>query len=131
MSDSTATGETANDGLSMAFDELLRCPSTQQQLTRHDGVLSNQENVEYPVFNEIPWLLADPQYSLVDWQIKISSFYEFLVQEVKSLQAKSSQAHGLTKERLQNLAQAKQQFARQVVELTQVLLQQAPDQKLL
>ena len=114
------------------LDHILRCPLSGQPLQRSkDELISEQGAYSYPLFGDVPWLLANPRFSIADWQIKISHLYEHLVAESKQLGVQSQSAQGRTRERLVTLARAKQAYARQLVEITNLLLQEAPDQGLL
>lgn len=113
------------------LDNILRCPQNGGVLSRSTQGLS-ADAVTYPLFESIPWLLPNPEYALVDWQIKISTLYEHLISEAKHLALASTRAtRAVTEARLKRLAIGKQTFAQQMLGVIEPLLQSPPDAKLL
>lgn len=117
-----------------ALDDILRCPQSGNSLTRSEQALSSSADggVSYPIFDQVPWLLPNPEFALVDWQIKISTLYEHLSSEAKQLALASTQP-GLpaTLVRLKQLAVGKNTFAQQLLNIMEPLLLSPPDAALL
>ncbi|MGH1487139.1 MAG: Trm112 family protein, partial [Cellvibrionaceae bacterium] len=99
--------------------DLLACPSTGNDLQLSDGILTI-ENTEhtYPIVSDIPWLLPNPQNSLIDWSVKLNHFHQVLSHEIAELEQEiASTTSPATKERLEKLLVGKQQFVRTVFDL--------------
>ncbi|VUD53387.1 hypothetical protein TDB9533_01824 [Thalassocella blandensis] len=71
----------------------------------------------YPVVGGVPWLLPNPQNSLLDWSGKLHHFAQVLAAEIKQLEHELSRVEGLTHDRLSRVLQGKQHFIRRVGEL--------------
>lgn len=98
--------------------ELLACPSTGSDLKMGDGCLVSADgSQQYPLINNVPWLLPNPHNSLVDWGTKLNHFNQVLLSEIKGLEQSLKHASGPTEERLQRLFNGKQAFLRRVSEL--------------
>ncbi len=98
--------------------ELLACPSTGCDLQMGDGCLVSADGAQqYPLINNVPWLLPNPHNSLVDWGTKLNHFNQILLSEIKGLEQSLKHASGPTEERLQRLLNGKQTFLRRVSEL--------------
>jgi len=118
------------------LDALLRCPKTGGVLQRESNQLvcadEGANRQVYPLFDGIPWVLPNPSFALVDWQIKISTLYEHLGAEARALAAAASaETRSQTRARLDRLAFAKKAFGQQIAEITQPLLQSPPSAQLL
>lgn len=120
--------------VSSALIDVLRCPETLLPLSLceskpRDSVSSDvaedsvrylqSENTEvrYPIVGGIPWMLPNPQNSLLDWGSKLHHFAQVLAEEIKLLEADLPKTQGPTQLRLQKLLQGKQHFIRRVGEL--------------
>jgi len=97
---------------------MIRCPLKGSELTLGEGVLHAVDSSEvYPLINGIPWLLPNPQNSLIDWSIKLNHFHQVLNSEIEQLETAIHATTGLTQERLQKLQHGKASFNRSVFEL--------------
>lgn len=97
---------------------LIRCPSSQQALTRSGNqLISVDSEYSYPVIQNIPWLLPNPSNSIVDWSAKLNYFKQVLLTEVGTLQAEIQKSPKLSLPRLEKLLTAKQSFVTQVSQL--------------
>ncbi len=98
--------------------KLLACPSTGEPLSLSDDVLiSESGNIQYPLISGVPWLLPNPQNSLVDWGAKLNHFNQVLLSEIKGLESSLKHATGASEHRMQRLLAGKQHFLRRVSEL--------------
>lgn len=98
--------------------DLLACPATGGALLWRDGCLVSEDGAnEYPLINNVPWLLPNPQNSLVDWGAKLNHFNQVLLSEIKDLEQALKHVSGPTEIRLQSLLKGKQIFLRRVAEL--------------
>ncbi len=102
---------------SKVFLDLLCCPETGQPLK-----LTNEQliagDVDYPLVGGIPWLLAHPRNSLLDWGAKLNHFQQVLLQEIASLERERERAEGAVHDRIECLLLAKKDF---LLELTKLL----------
>lgn len=117
-----------------ALDAILRCPQSGEALSRSGQSLTPSTDglPSYPLFDQVPWLLPNPDFALVDWQIKISTLYEHLSGEARQLALASTQPNAaLTQSRLKRLAIGKNTFAQQILDVTEPLFQTPPDATLL
>lgn len=97
---------------------MIRCPLKGSELTLGEGVLHAVDSSEvYPLINGIPWLLPNPQNSLIDWSVKLNHFHQVLNSEIEQLETAIRATTGLTQERLQKLQHGKACFTRSVFEL--------------
>lgn len=87
--------------------ETIICPQSQVPLELKDGELYT-DKTSYPIFNNIPWMFKNPEYSFLDWGTKISTYIAMETRTIKYLgiliQGEESQ---LTKIRLKRLQEAK------------------------
>ncbi len=98
--------------------KLLACPTTSNTLQQSGDTLKT-ENAEhtYPLIDGIPWLLPQPQNSLVDWSIKLNHFYQVLMDEIGELENSIKSTPAPTQQRLQQLLEGKRSFIRSVLDL--------------
>lgn len=102
--------------------DLLRCPSSLEslQVLEADGrslLQSASGKAQYPLLNGIPWLLPNPDNSLIDWGQKLQHFAQVLAEEIQLLEADLPRTEGATHQRLQALYEGKQHFLKRVGEL--------------
>jgi len=98
--------------------ELLACPVTNGALSfSENGLVSADLKHTYPIIDDIPWLLANPQNSLVDWSIKLNHFHQILNSEIIELESEIITSSGATKKRLEQLYKAKHSFIRSIFKL--------------
>ncbi|MGH1439478.1 MAG: class I SAM-dependent methyltransferase [Cellvibrionaceae bacterium] len=98
--------------------DLLACPVSGNPLSIADKELTDQESGStYPIIDGIPWLLPNPQNSLLDWSVKLNHFHQVLHSEIGQLETAIDATTGLTQERLQKLHAGKISFTRTVFEL--------------
>jgi len=98
--------------------ELLACPVTHNSLSiSEDGLIDHDSSNTYPIINGIPWLLPNPQNSLIDWSVKLNHFHQVLSSEIDHLETAIHATSGLTQKRLKKLLTGKQAFTRSVFEL--------------
>ena len=103
---------------------LLRCPKTSQALSRLEQTLITDDGEEvYPLLDGVPWLLPNPQNSLMDWSVKLNHFQQVIAEEVKSLQREAAKVSGPTEQRLKLLIEGKTAFSKQVAGLLHPVLQ--------
>ncbi|NVJ49688.1 MAG: hypothetical protein HWE11_04830 [Gammaproteobacteria bacterium] len=123
MNNDNIDAKTTSPMLTEQWFSLLRCPQTQQPLTRNnDLLLTPEQKLSYPIINNIPWLLANPTHSVVDWSIKLNHFTQVVSREVQSLTQQAAASSGLTQQRLIALAEGKARFFQDVKALMQPLL---------
>jgi uncharacterized protein YbaR (Trm112 family) len=104
--------------LNLELLSLLKCPSTDQPLTEENGALNTKDaETTYPLIDNVPWLLPNPQNSLIDWSVKLNHFYQILTDEISDLEKALSSATGATQIRLQKLLTGKQHFIRNVFDI--------------
>ena len=133
--------------LSSDFTDLLCCPETGRPLVLRDnqlvaeglpaaeGSLSAEgslpakgspsaegslpaEGSTYPLIDGMPWLLAHPRNSLLDWGAKLNHFQQVLLKEISNLELDRKSAKGATLDRIDRLRLAKKDF---LLELTKLL----------
>ena len=87
--------------ISPALTPILHCPSSRLPL-QQSGEFLTTPNAEhrYPIFCDLPWLLPNPQHSLLDWQIKISGLYDHLSKTATQLMKEAHAAVGSSQKRL-------------------------------
>lgn len=89
------------------FVDILTCPLTGERLELSDGELCS-ENTSYPIFNNIPWLFKNPEYSFLEWSTKIEGFIEEEEAYTKHLLALHDlNSKELTKQRFSQIVDAK------------------------
>lgn len=104
--------------LTASLCELLACPLTGKPLQLVGGQLQVDGAAQrYPVINDIPWVLPNPDHSLLDWGAKLNHFNQVLLSEISALEAECQKAQGPTLDRLERLLAAKKRFLRCVGEL--------------
>ncbi|MEJ2743868.1 MAG: hypothetical protein P8176_15710, partial [Gammaproteobacteria bacterium] len=118
--------------ISQKLSAILCCPSCSMPVrVQDDTVLSEDGSTVYPIFKGIPWMIPNPQYSILDWQIKISALYEHLLNTSKQLVKEAPLESALTRQRLERLSLGKAEFARSLLDLTSPIMQSPPDRQLL
>jgi uncharacterized protein YbaR (Trm112 family) len=112
---------------------LLICPSTKLSLLEDEGYLhttqKESDRLSYPIIDGIPWLLPNPQNSLIDWSIKLNHFYQILSDEINTLDQAFKSSSGATQDRLGILLTGKQKFIRTVFDLMAPVVQNPMAQK--
>lgn len=110
--------------LNQAFLDLLCCPETGQplQLSNDKLVASGAAN-EYPLVGGIPWLLAHPRNSLLDWGAKLNHFQQTLLQEISELEQARKQSEGAVHDRIECLLLAKKDFLLELSKLLEPITQ--------
>ena len=104
--------------LTQSFCEILACPLTGEPLQLENGQLCVADGSHtYPVINDIPWLLPNPEHSLLDWGAKLNHFNQTLLSEIQILESESRKVEGPTLTRLERLLNAKKRFVHCVGEL--------------
>lgn len=87
--------------------KLLSCPMNQSELNLDDGeLLANKTS--YPIFDGIPWLFKEPEYSFLEWSTKIESYFkeeELYIRHLQSMVDLNSSK--LTRKRLSQILDAK------------------------
>ncbi len=102
---------------------LLACPETGQALSLNEQQLvSQQDNICYPIINGIPWLFRHPLHSMVDWSIKLNHFNQIHSDEIRLLTNEIKNCSGETRRRLELLQQGKARFQQQVSQLVSPIL---------
>lgn len=108
--------------LQSEFVSLLRCPFSGQSLSFDQNMLVSADGqYSYPLVGDIPWLLAQPRNSLLDWGAKLNHFQQVFLQEIAQADRDSKQATGATRERLTRLLDAKRGFLLQITTLLEPL----------
>lgn len=102
---------------SQAFLDLLSCPETGQSLSLSEGQLS-ADGISYPLVAGIPWLVAHPRNSLLDWGAKLNHFQQTLLKEISELERAREGSEGAVHDRIECLLLAKKDF---VLELSKLL----------
>ncbi|MEO0443435.1 MAG: hypothetical protein AAFZ92_06805 [Pseudomonadota bacterium] len=98
--------------------ELLRCPITGETLALSSHTLVSKESGKnYPLIDGIPWLLANPQNSLLDWSAKLNHFHQVIAEEINELEHALDRVSGKTHQRLEQLLIAKRSFLHTVFDL--------------
>jgi len=86
----------------------LVCPQTGEELKLEEGELFTS-STSYPIFNDIPWLFHNPEYSFLEWGTKISAFIAQEKRFIGYLQlVLQSEQNKLTLNRISKLIEAKQ-----------------------
>lgn len=113
-----------------ALLSVLACPASQRPLhINRDTLINKEENSEYPLIDGIPWLLANPHHSLVDWSIKLNHFHQVLQSEIQQLQGELQIAHPVSQPRLNTLIKSKAAFLRSVFDLMSPVVRNPMAQK--
>ncbi len=105
--------------------ELLKCPSSSEALSldNEHSLLSSDGSQAYPIVDGIPWLIAHPRNSLLDWGAKLNHFQQIFLQEITRIELDLKTADGATFDRLTRLLEAKRNFLLQVTTLLEPLVQ--------
>ncbi|TQV86567.1 hypothetical protein [Aliikangiella coralliicola] len=102
---------------------VLSCPQSALPLTLKDKQLVTvDEQIHYPIINQIPWLLRNPLHSMVDWSVKLNHFNQVLSDEIRQLNNEIKKAPKPTLARLQLLLKGKQAFQQSVSHLVSPIL---------
>ncbi len=103
--------------------DTLRCPLSGQKLEyRDDQQLTTVDGqYAYPLLDGIPWMLARPRNSLLDWASKLKHFQQTFIAEIAVLELDCKRAEGVTSKRLQALLKAKKDFLLEITQLVQPL----------
>ncbi|WP_096086936.1 hypothetical protein [Agaribacterium haliotis] len=110
--------------LSSAFSRLLCCPLSGQNLQQQDDQLVSEDGKHsYPLVDGLPWLLAHPRNSLLDWGAKLNHFQQVLLQEITQLELDRNQSQGAVHDRIECLLLAKKDFLLEITKLMQPLNQ--------
>jgi uncharacterized protein YbaR (Trm112 family) len=97
--------------------KLLACPVNGRNLVEKENTLTTETGEVYPIISGIPWLLPNPQNSLIDWSIKLNHFHQVLSDEIQELEQALPHTSGPTQQRLQQLFTGKQKFLHTVFDL--------------
>lgn len=110
---------------------LLCCPlhGEELQLTKLETLDTANSNSSYPIIQNIPWLISNPQNSLIDWSIKLNHFHQILDGEIQELESEIIISDGATRKRLERLYKAKQSFLRSIFELMSPVVRNEMAQK--
>jgi ubiquinone/menaquinone biosynthesis C-methylase UbiE len=93
--------------MNKSIENLLYCPSSKEKLKLEDGELFSQ-NTSYPLFEDVPWLFKDPEYSFLEWGTKIESYIKEEDNYIKHLQSMTNlNQKKLTRQRLSKIQEAK------------------------
>lgn len=104
--------------------DLLQCPVSSEALTLSEHTLATASgNNSYPLVAGIPWLIAHPRNSLLDWGAKLNHFQQIFLQEIAQIEVDLKSASGLTHDRLHRLVEAKRAFLLQITTLFEALTQ--------
>ena len=104
--------------LSPSLCNILACPLTGKPLQLEGGQLhATDESHVYPVINDVPWLLPNPEHSLLDWGAKLNHFNQVLLNEIRALEAESRKIEGPSLTRIERLLSAKKRFVDRVGKL--------------
>ncbi|WP_370980395.1 hypothetical protein [Agaribacterium sp. ZY112] len=108
--------------LSPALAAILACPQTGHALKQvEDQLVSEDGQHSYPLIDGIPWLIAHPRNSLLDWGAKLNHFQQTLLQEIALLERDSEDASAVFYSRVESLLQAKKDFLLEVTTLLEPL----------
>lgn len=110
------------------FLDLLRCPETGQPLSPQEGQLqtfdaqtsgtkTSAAKAAYPLVGGIPWLIAHPRNSLLDWGAKLNHFQQTLLKEISELEVAIKTAEGAAHDRIECLLLAKKDFLMEITTL--------------
>ena len=107
------------------FLQLLRCPVSKLPLNHTDNLLLTTDGAHaYPIVNGIPWLLAHPRNSLLDWGAKLKHFQQVLLSEITQLELDANDnVHASGFSRLESLLLAKKDFLLEMTRLMQPLVE--------
>ena len=104
--------------VSQSFLDLLGCPETGQPLFLSDDQLRTSDGKHaYPMVGGIPWLIAHPRNSLLDWGAKLNHFQQTLLQEISELEVSVKTAKGAVHDRMECLLLAKRDFLLEITKL--------------
>lgn len=108
--------------LDAQFLDILRCPQSGLKLKLSDGQLETEDGkLSYPLVDGIPWLIAHPRNSLLDWGTKLNHFQQVLLQETAQLAVERDKAKGAVHDRIECLLLAKKDFLLEITKLLQPL----------
>lgn len=90
------------------FLSYLRCPQKGDELKLEEGELFSKDT-SYPIFNNIPWLFKNSEFSFLEWGAKITAFIESELRTIKYLGILiQGEDKKLTQQRLKRLKEAKE-----------------------
>lgn len=104
--------------------DFIVCPQTGDKLELEDGELFTN-NTSYPLFNNIPWLFANPEFAFLEWSTKIQKFIDEEQSYIGFLRLLvESEKNKLTQTRYEKLIEAKSHNINVFKEYLRVFLNQ-------
>lgn len=103
----------------------LQCPQCMQPTlsTAKNGLRCDNCQLDFPTTAQIPWLYANPQASIVEWQAKYNFFVQQLQNDAEAIkeELKNTQLSTGTTARLRKVLQAKVEHAKEIVKIMEPL----------